>query len=147
MSTIRRAAFVDLDAVTAYRLLRLRVDVFVEEQDCAYPDLDGRDLEPATVHLWIDDEGGEPAAYLRILAEPGGAVRIGRVVTAAAQRGRGLAAELVRHAVGLTAPVPIVLEAQSNLTAWYEGLGFRVTGAPYLDDGILHTPMRLDRPC
>ena len=42
----------DLSAAVLYGLLRLRVDVFVVEQRCAYPELDGRDLEPGTVHLW-----------------------------------------------------------------------------------------------
>ena len=47
------------------------VDVFVVEQHCAYPELDGRDLEPGTVHLWVGPDGA-PVAALRLLAEPGG---------------------------------------------------------------------------
>jgi ElaA protein len=146
--TIRAAAFTDLDALTLYRLLQLRVAVFVVEQACAYHELDGRDLEPATVHLWVDDGGGPPVAYLRILAEPDGTVRFGRVVTAPAQRGEGHAGALVHHALALTAPATAVLDAQSHLTGWYETLGFEIAGTEYLDDGIPHTPMRLVRaPC
>src|SRR5690606_34048120 len=80
--TVRVASFAELDAPTLYRLLKLRVDVFVVEQKCAYPELDGRDLEPETRHLWIEDGAGAPLAYLRVLREPDGAARIGRVVTA-----------------------------------------------------------------
>jgi ElaA protein len=78
---VRVANFTDLDATTLYELLRLRVDVFVVEQRCPYPELDGRDTEPATRHLWLPDpeRGGSPVAYLRLLAEPDQAVRIGRV--------------------------------------------------------------------
>jgi ElaA protein len=142
---IRAAAFADLDGLTLYRLLALRVAVFVVEQACAYPELDGRDLEPATVHLWIDGADGSPVAYLRILAEGDRSVRLGRVVTAPARRGEGLAAALVADALARTAPADAVLDAQSHLTAWSEAFGFEVAGAEYLDDGIPHTPMRLER--
>ncbi len=54
---LRVASFRDLDAATLYALLQLRVDVFVVEQECAYPELDGRDHEPATLHLWLADDG------------------------------------------------------------------------------------------
>jgi ElaA protein len=145
MGPIRAAAFAELDGLTLYRLLALRVAVFVVEQACAYPELDGRDLEPATVHLWIDGDEGEPAAYLRLLAEPDGSVRIGRVVTAPARRGEGLAAALVTAALARTTPATAVLDAQSHLTGWYQSFGFEVAGAEYLDDGIPHTPMRLVR--
>jgi ElaA protein len=145
---IRAAAFTDLDPLTLYRLLELRVAVFVVEQASPYPELDGRDLEPTTVHLWIDGDRGTPVAYLRILAEADGTARLGRVVTAPARRGEGLAAALVTHALALTEPTTAVLDAQSHLTGWYAELGFEVAGAEYLDDGIPHTPMRLVRsPC
>jgi len=147
VGSVRTAAFTELDPLTLYRLLQLRVEVFVVEQACAYPELDGRDLEPSTVHAWIDD-GGSPAAYLRILAEADGVVRISRVVTAIAHRGEGLAATLMRHALALTAPATVELHAQSYLTGWYQAQGFVVAGAEFLDDGIAHTPMRLVRsPC
>src|SRR5690606_7197202 len=80
-ASLHVAAFADLDAATLYALLRLRVDVFVVEQRCPYPELDGRDTEPATRHLWLE-LSRTPVAYLRILAEPDGAARIGRVVVA-----------------------------------------------------------------
>lgn len=145
MLVVRAAAFAELDPLTLYRLLQLRVSVFVVEQACAYPELDGRDLEPATVHVWIEGDD-RPDAYLRVLREPDGKARIGRVVTAADRRGAGLARTLMDHALAMTAPATVVLDAQSHLTGWYELLGFRTDGAEYLDDGIAHTPMRLVRP-
>jgi ElaA protein len=140
---IRAARFAELDGRTLYDLLQLRVDVFVVEQACAYPELDGRDTEPSTVHLWIERDG-RPAAYVRLL-DDGREARIGRVVTAAERRGDGLAAALVRHAIALAAPAPVVLAAQSHLTAWYAALGFAADGPEFLEDGIPHTPMRLVR--
>ncbi len=137
------ARFADLDPEVLYKLLRLRADVFVVEQECAYPDIDGRDLEPDSLHLWIG--GVEPVAYLRVLnGPPTGTSRIGRVVTSPSARGEGLAKALMHKALASTMG-PVVLDAQTYLVEWYEQLGFKVDGNEYLDDGIPHTPMRFDR--
>jgi len=139
---VHAASFAELSTTTLYELLRLRSEVFVVEQACVYADIDGRDLEPTTRHLWIS-EGGTVAAYLRVL-DDGDVLRIGRVVTAATHRHQGLAGRLVEAALATTEG-PVVLHAQSYLTAWYEAFGFRADGPEYLDDGIPHVPMRLDR--
>jgi ElaA protein len=138
------ARFAELTPPVLYALLRLRVDVFIAEQHCPYPDLDGRDLEPGTRHVWLSDEAGGPVAYLRMLEEPDGTARIGRVCVTAAARGRGLARELMAHALGLLDARPCVLHAQAHLVDFYAGLGFRPTGPEYDEDGIPHVPMRRD---
>lgn len=148
--TVHTARFADLDTPTLYALLRLRVDVFVVEQKCPYAELDGRDTEPGTVHLWLPDPEADPgpggpaapAAYARLLIDPDGTARIGRVCTAPGARGRGLAARLVTHALSLIGDRSCVLDAQSYLVGFYRGLGFWPTGPEYLDDGIPHVPMR-----
>jgi ElaA protein len=137
------ATFADLDTTTLYALLRLRTEIFVVEQGCAYPELDGRDLEPSTRHLWIEGPDGAPAAYLRILEEPDGGLRIGRVCTAATARGGGLSGKLLTAALEVVGERPCQLHAQSYLVDFYRRYGFEVAGEEYLDDGILHTPMRL----
>ena len=63
----------------------MRQDVFVVEQQCLYADVDGRDLEPDTVQVWAVDEDGSVVATLRVLREPDGTARIGRVATAVAR--------------------------------------------------------------
>ena len=80
-------------------------------------------------------------ASLRILDE-GGAHRISRVVTAPTARGRGLATDLVRHALDLVGDGPVILAAQAHLTDWYAEFGFVQDGPEFLDDGIPHVPMR-----
>jgi ElaA protein len=137
---VRSAGFADLDATTAYRLWALRSAVFVVEQDCPYLDLDGRDLEPTTRHLWVEQDG-VPVAVLRLLAD-GDVVRIGRVATAPTARGQGLAARLVRAAIDAAGERAVVLDAQSHLVDWYAAFGFVPSGQGFLDDGIPHTPMR-----
>lgn len=142
---LRDAAAADLDAATIYRIMALRSDVFVLEQNCVYLDLDGRDLEPAVRHVWVEDDAGQVLATLRVLPEPDGTVRIGRVATAAGARGQGLAARMIERGIELAGDSPIVLAAQSHLTRWYEGFGFVRSGDDFVEDGIDHTPMRLRR--
>lgn len=134
------AAFEEMDAGTLYALLRLRVDVFVVEQRCAYPELDGRDTEPGTRHVWLADGSGAPVAYLRILHDPDGA-RIGRVVTAAHARGRGLAGRLMEAALGVIGDRAARLGAQTYAAGFYTRYGFVPDGPEYVEDGIPHVPM------
>jgi ElaA protein len=140
---LRIATTVELDAPMLYRLLRLRTDVFVVEQQCPYPELDGRDLEAATRHLWLaaDAVGGEPLSYLRLLTDPDGCARIGRVCTAASARGQGLSGRLVAAALDMIGARTCVLDAQSHLVPFYKQYGFSESGPEYLEDGIPHTPM------
>jgi ElaA protein len=139
---LHTARFEQLDTATLYRLLRLRVDVFVVEQHCAYPELDGRDVELDAVHAWLTDGDDEtPVGYLRILTEPDGAARIGRVAVAPAARGAGVARRLMTAALTRIGERPCVLDAQANLVGFYRGLGFEVTGTEFLEDGIPHVPM------
>lgn len=128
-----------LDPTTLYRLLQLRVDVFVVEQTCPYPELDGRDLEPAALQWWVEADG-VPVATLRLLREADALV-IGRVATAASHRGQGLAAELMAAVLAEVGAEPVRLSAQAHLEHWYARFGFEVSGPGYLEDGIPHVPM------
>jgi ElaA protein len=140
--TLRSARFAELTPAELYGLLRLRVDVFVVEQACPYPELDGRDVEPGTVHLWFADDSGEVLSTVRVL-ENGADRVIGRVATAASARGRGLSAELVRRGIELCEGRTVDIGAQTYLEQWYERFGFRRSGPDYVEDGIPHLPMRL----
>ncbi len=135
--------FHELDVATFHDLVRLRVDVFVVEQSCPYAELDGRDAETATRHVWLADGDG-PTAYLRVL-DDGAVRRIGRVVTRPDVRGTGLAGRLVDHVLA-TSTGPWVLDAQAHLAGWYEDRGSVVDGARFVEDGIAHVPMRRDGP-
>ena len=128
-----------LDARTAYDVWRLRQQVFVVEQDCPYPDLDGRDLEPTTRHVVLLDEH-QVVGTLRVL-DDGGWARIGRVVVAPSARGRGLAAVMMDEAMALCGDREVRLDAQTGLTAFYQGYGFEVAGPEFDEDGIMHVPM------
>lgn len=139
----------DLDAATLYALLTLRVDVFVVEQSCPYPELDGRDLEAATRHFWLEKAGGEGAAgevlsTLRLMEErPSGdrEFRIGRVCTRATDRGHGHTNRLMQAALAEVGRHTCRLSAQSYLADMYARHGFVRDGDEYVEDGIPHVPM------
>ena len=131
--------FDDLDTRTAYALWRLRQQVFVVEQASPYPDLDGRDLEPTTLHVLAHD-GDELVGCLRVL-DDGSHARIGRVVVSPSARGHGLARDLVDAAMSCVGGREVWLDAQTGLTAFYASYGFEVGGPEFVEDGVAHVPM------
>ncbi|GAA1991679.1 GNAT family N-acetyltransferase [Amycolatopsis minnesotensis] len=134
----------ELTAEQLYEILRLRSQVFVVEQESLYADIDGRDLVADTRHLWFAGPSGVDS-YLRVLAEPDGGARIGRVVTAAAARGRGLAGKLMEAALDLVGSAPCVLDSQVYAQGFYAKFGFVAEGEPFDEDGIDHITMRRAR--
>lgn len=140
MREIRHGRFDELDGATVYGLARLRQEVFVVEQECAYPDLDDLDTDPETVHFWIGTGTGL-VACLR-MPPHGRGRRIGRVCTAATERGRGLAGALMTAALEPAGPATdVVLDAQTRAAGFYRGHGFVEHGEEFLEDGIPHLPM------
>lgn len=136
--------FDELSTREFHDLVRLRTDVFVVEQSCAYAELDGSDTDGSTEHHWIA-LGEVIACCARTVAEGDGVVRIGRVATVPGQRGNGLAAEMVRALISRFPGTAIVLDAQTQLVGWYERLGFVVAGDEFVEDGIPHVPMEMMR--
>jgi len=138
--------FNQLTLTQLYGLLRLRQDVFIVEQQCAYPDIDGLD-QPAE-HLLGWSTSGRLAACARLFAP---AVRfpeasIGRVIVAEEARGCGVGHSLMARAVEICRQnyghVPIRIDAQAHLQAFYEQHQFEVCSQPHMVDGILHVTMR-----
>jgi ElaA protein len=140
--------FSELTAADLYSVVRLREAVFIVEQNCPYPDSDGRD--PSAWHLlgWSQRSTGRVlVAYARIF-EPGvryDEASIGRVVTAPEVRGTGkgraLMAEALRRIDSLMPGQPIRIAAQRRLEDFYLGLGFKTVSDPYEEDGIIHVDM------
>ncbi|RIK13118.1 MAG: GNAT family N-acetyltransferase [Acidobacteria bacterium] len=141
MPDVLASRLADLDPLTLYALLRLRVDVFVVEQECAYPELDGIDAEPTAEHLWVEADGA-PVATLRTYVGADGVHHLGRVATQVDHRGRGYAAALVAEALRRIGDAPVEIGAQTYLEQWYGRFGFRRSGPDYVEDGIPHLPMR-----
>lgn len=135
------------DALTAsevYALVKLRQDVFIVEQRCAYPDLDGRDPDAHHLLVW---EADVLAGVLRAFPPNGaGDVIVGRVVVAPPHRRTGLGRRLMRTGMAAATSTwgahTFWLSGQAHLQAFYESLGFSVCGPGYDEDGIPHLPMR-----
>ncbi len=157
--SLRRCWGRDLDAATLYDLLKLRVAVFVVEQACPYPELDGSDLSAQTRHFWLEEKSGEVIATLRLIeggliegggieGNPGGRrqFRIGRVCTRAAARGHGYATRLLQAALADVGADPCALNAQTYLIDMYARHGFVVDGDEFCEDGIPHVPMLRMQP-
>ncbi len=138
----------DLDTATLYELLKLRVEVFVVEQSCPYPELDGQDLQSQVRHLWLEGVSGEVISALRLIEEnPEGRTlfRIGRVCTKSSERGRGHSTRLIQAALAEVGEHPCRLNAQSYLVDMYARHGFVTDGEEFHEDGIAHTPMLRER--
>jgi len=142
----------EMDREELYRLLQLRSEVFVVEQECVYQDLDDKDN--LGWHLWMERadapaaEGGPMLACTRLLpagVSYGSEVSIGRVATAMAIRREGWGQELMRQSLdaihAMWPGVPLRISAQCYLERFYAGFGFTVDGASYLEDGIPHVAM------
>ena len=140
----RFARFEELDAREVHDILQARSAVFVVEQDCVFLDADG--VDPDCWHLYAREDG-LLLAYCR-LVPPGikfPEASIGRVITPAAGRGRGLGRELMARAVAhcgaLWPGQPLRIGAQQYLESFYGEFGFGKCSEPYDEDGIMHIEM------
>ncbi|HLT53931.1 MAG TPA: GNAT family N-acetyltransferase [Flavobacteriaceae bacterium] len=141
---IQIKSFAELTPVELYGILRLRGEVFVVEQQCAYQDVDN--LDQRAFHLMLI-EGGELLGYARIF-RPGELFEnaaIGRVVVAPAHRGKAYGIKLMEASmawIGEGFPkAQIEISAQAHLISFYSSLGFQEVGEEYLEDGIPHVRM------
>jgi ElaA protein len=126
-------------------IIKLRINVFVVEQNCPYPELDGKDKN--AFHVFGKDETGKTVAVARIL--PKGIsyneISIGRVATDEKVRKQKVGIELMETCMDFIKtkhPNEIVrISAQSHLVSFYNKFGFISTGKTYLEDNIPHTEM------
>lgn len=139
-------SFDELTTDELYSLLKVRVDVFVVEQACAYPEIDGHDQR--SLHLFSIQDG-EIAAYARLVpaGEKYDHASIGRVLVSSSKRKTGLGRELMAKAIVTIIEQweveEIQLQAQSHLQNFYGSFGFEPTSEVYDDGGIPHVDMLL----
>ena len=139
-------AFDDLSPLEMYKILQLRNEVFVVEQNCVFQDADNKDEGCLHFMGFINDD---LAAYTRLV--PPGYIytepSIGRVVTSPLYRAKGLGKELMQRSIEMCranfGDLPIKIVAQYYLLKFYSSLGFKVIGEIYLEDGIEHVHMLL----
>ena len=140
--------FNELSVQELYTIFRLRIAVFVVEQNCPYQDADEKDY--LSFHLMGYDENKELVAYSRIL--PAGIsfneTSIGRVLTSHKVRRMGAGKKLIKKATEYICQqygaVQIRIGAQCYLINFYSDFGFKIDSAEYLEDGIPHVEMLLN---
>lgn len=136
--------FDDLTPLELYKIIKLRNEVFVVEQNCPYQDADNKDLWSYHLMGWDNDK---LLAYTRLLppglsyTEPS----IGRVVNSPSVRGSGIGRELMLKSIEQVNKIfgegPIKIGAQLYLSKFYMSLGFQQTSDVYLEDNIEHIEM------
>ncbi|WP_222709982.1 GNAT family N-acetyltransferase [Reinekea thalattae] len=143
--TFKCIPFDQLDSVTLYEMLALRLAVFSVEQNCPYQDLDGKDI--SAWHL-LGYQDGKLVAVARLLMPDvsySGACSVGRVCCHIDYRdqkvGQRLMAEAVKQCRTLFSGFPITISAQHYLVRFYQQFGFQTVGSTYLEDDILHIEM------
>jgi ElaA protein len=136
--------FDDLTPLELYKIMQLRNEVFVVEQNCPYQDADNKDLSSYHFMGWSNDK---LLAYTRLLP-PGLSyteASIGRVVSSPAVRGSGIGRELMLQSIEevkkLFGEGPVKIGAQLYLDKFYTSLGFQQTSDVYLEDNIEHIEM------
>jgi ElaA protein len=140
--------FDELSAAELYAIMQLRNEVFVVEQNCVYQDADDKDQ--LSMHCCGWDEK-KLVAYTRII--PQGIsyteASIGRVVTSPAYRKTGAGRQLMQESISRCFSefncAAIKIGAQVYLTGFYQSLGFVPCSSQYLEDGIPHIEMILNK--
>ncbi|MCK8523680.1 GNAT family N-acetyltransferase [Aquimarina sp. D1M17] len=136
--------FDELSTVELYKILRLRAEVFVVEQDCVYQDIDNKDQRALHVIGYKNDE---VVAYTRIfdVGDYFENASIGRVVVAEKERQFGYGHDLIKESISAVADhfktETIKISAQTYLKKFYTSHGFNQVGEEYLEDGIPHIAM------
>lgn len=136
--------FEELTVHELYEILRLRVSVFVVEQQCPYQEIDG--LDQRSIHVFMTD-AGKIQAYLRVVDRGvAGEAWLGRVI--AVKRRCGLGSRIMNAGIEIAKDrlhaQMIRVEAQTYAKPFYESLGFRQASEAFLEDGIPHIEMKLD---
>ena len=134
--------FEELDINELYEILKLRVDVFVVEQSCPYPEIDGNDKD--AFHIF-GKEDGEIGAYARIYKEDG-EIHLGRVIAKERRKGHGnlILNEAIKAVYENYGNEKIHIEAQTYAKEFYQKVGFEQRSEVFLMDGIEHIKMVLE---
>lgn len=133
--------FTQLSTQQLYQIYKLRVDVFVVEQQCPYHEIDDIDLE--SYHIYLQDDNSKIISYCR-LYQQNNTYHIGRVISSTRRKGYGT--QIMKTALEFAEQTlhadSIIIEAQTYAKNFYEKLGFTQTSEPFDEDGIPHIQMK-----
>lgn len=134
--------FTELTTKEFFEIVKLRIAVFVVEQNCPYQEVD--DADEQAWHTWLQ-EGSEIVGYTRII-DKGDTVTFGRVLINPVYRGKKLGNKLLEETLKVIKDNyperPIIIGAQAHLKDFYGAFGFEEVSEVYLEDDIPHVEMR-----
>lgn len=134
--------FTELTTKEFFEIVKLRIAVFVVEQNCPYQEVD--DADEQAWHTWLQ-EGSEIVGYTRII-DKDDTVTFGRVLINPVYRGKKLGNKLLEETLKVIKDNyperPIIIGAQAHLTDFYGAFGFEEISEVYLEDDIPHVDMR-----
>lgn len=133
--------FTQLSTQELYQIYKLRVDVFVVEQQCPYHEIDDIDLE--SYHIYLQNDNSKILSYCRLYQQID-TYQIGRVISSTRRKGYGT--QIMKTALEFAAQTlhadTIIIEAQTYAKNFYEKIGFIQTSEPFDEDGIEHMQMK-----
>lgn len=134
--------FTDLTTKEFLEIVKLRIAVFVVEQNCPYQEVD--EADERAWHTWLQ-EGTTIIGYTRVI-DKGDTVTFGRVLINPDYRGKKLGEKLVAKTLKVVEDKypnrPIVIGAQAHLADFYGSFGFERISEVYLEDDIPHVDMK-----
>lgn len=136
-------SFEELTNLELFRMLELRTNIFVVEQNCPYPELDDADLICKHLLLKLNDQ---IIGTARIFPTKNYKSKIGRVCIHKDFRGNAYAHELMQRCIQeckVNGSELIEISAQHHLEAFYQSHQFKTVSEIYLEDGIPHIKMQL----
>ncbi|MBS5776813.1 MAG: GNAT family N-acetyltransferase [Finegoldia magna] len=140
MNTIIKP-FDKLTTKELFHIYKLRVDVFVVEQQCPYHEID--DIDLISHHIYLQNDNSIILAYCRLYKQ-NDTFHIGRVI--ATERRKGNGTQIMKTAIEFATEKlhadSIIIEAQTYAQKFYEKLGFVQTSEPFEEDGIPHIQMK-----
>lgn len=140
MNTIIKP-FDKLTTQELFHIYKLRVDVFVVEQQCPYNEIDDIDLR--SHHIYLQKDNSIILAYCRLYKQEN-TFHIGRVIASPKRKGYGT--QIMKTAIEFATQKlhadSIIIEAQTYAQKFYEKLGFVQISEPFEEDGIPHIQMK-----
>lgn len=131
------------ESLELHKIFKLRIDVFVVEQECPYEEIDNKDID--AMHIYLKNKN-DVVAYLRVLS-PGMSYEeasIGRVLVNKKYRGKGYGRQIMKEGINYCKSHysgNIKISAQAYLEEFYKSLGFEKVSDIYLEDNIPHIDM------
>ena len=126
------------------KVFALRFEVFVDEQNVP-PEIEIDEKDDNAIHIIAEEEGVTVGCARAVLSE--NSAYIGRIAVKKNLRGRHIGLQICRFVIDYCEEQGckyIWLNAQVQAQGFYEKLGFKSEGEPFMEAGIEHIKMSME---